>query len=178
DDTLVLETFRDIAADDALGQTLDDSRFSDTRFADEHGVVLGTSGQDLDDAADFVVAADDRIELVLGRQFGQVAAIAFQGFVGCLRVGGGDALVAADLLHGPHQPVARNAEFLENAAGGAGVVAHYQEQVLYGNKVVFEALGLVLGLGKEAVQPPADVQLVRAAGRSGHARQLFQLALD
>ena len=35
-------------------------------LADEHGVVLGAPGEHLDDAADLVVAADDRVELALG----------------------------------------------------------------------------------------------------------------
>ena len=70
DDALVLEPLRHVAADDALGQPLDDGRLADARLADQDRVVLGAARQDLDDAADFLVAADDRIELALARRAG------------------------------------------------------------------------------------------------------------
>ena len=46
----------------------------DARLADEHGVVLGAPAEHLLHALDLDVAADQRIELVLHRRFGQVAA--------------------------------------------------------------------------------------------------------
>ena len=61
---------------------------ADTRLADEHGVVLGTSGQHLHDAADLGVAADDRVELALARPLGEVDAVLLQRLVRALRVGG------------------------------------------------------------------------------------------
>ncbi len=41
DDLLVLEPLRHVAADDALGQALDDGRLADARLADQHRIVLG-----------------------------------------------------------------------------------------------------------------------------------------
>ena len=64
---LVLQPFGHVAADDALGQALDDGRLADARLADQHRVVLGAPRQHLDDAADLLVAADDRVELALAR---------------------------------------------------------------------------------------------------------------
>ena len=63
DDALVLEALGHVAAHDALGQALDDGRLADARLADQHRVVLRPPRQDLDDAADLLVAADDRVEL-------------------------------------------------------------------------------------------------------------------
>ena len=60
---LALERFRHFAVDDALRQAFDDRGLADARLADQHRVVLGAALQDLDRAADFVVAADHRIEL-------------------------------------------------------------------------------------------------------------------
>ena len=100
---LVLEPFRHVAADDALGQAFDDGRLADAGLADQHRVVLGAPRQHLDDAANLLVAADDRIELALGGQLGQVAAVFFQGFVGRLGVLRGDALMAAHFLQGGHE---------------------------------------------------------------------------
>src|SRR5262245_32643831 len=44
-------------------------------LADEDRVVLGAAAEDLDDSADFLVAADDRVELTLAGELGQVAAV-------------------------------------------------------------------------------------------------------
>ena len=96
DDALVLEAFGHVAADDAAGEAFDDRRLADAGLADEHRVVLRAARQHLDDAADFLVAADDRIELALARQLGQIAAVALERLVGALRVLARHALRSAD----------------------------------------------------------------------------------
>ena len=65
DQLLVLELVGHVAADDALGQAFDDGGLADAGFADQHRVVLGAAAEHLHDAADFVVAADHRVELAL-----------------------------------------------------------------------------------------------------------------
>ena len=82
DDLLVLETLGHVLADDALGEAFDDRRLADARLADEHRIVLGAAREHLDDAADLLVAADDRIELALARELGEVAAVALERLVG------------------------------------------------------------------------------------------------
>ncbi len=64
-----------LAVDDALGQALDDGGLAHAGFADEHRVVLGAALQDLDGAADLVVAADHRIELAGAGALGQVQGV-------------------------------------------------------------------------------------------------------
>ena len=86
DDPLVLEGLRDVAADDPLGQTLGDRGLADAGLADQDRVVLRPTTEDLDDAPDLVVPADDRVELArpgLGRQ---VAAVLLEGRVRSLRI--------------------------------------------------------------------------------------------
>ena len=58
------------------------------------GLFLVRRRQHLDGAADFLVAADHRIELAVARQFGQIAGIFLQRVIGVLRRGavGGAAL--------------------------------------------------------------------------------------
>ena len=68
-----------VAVDDHLGEALDDRRLADAGLAQQHGVVLGAAGEDLDHALDFILAADDRVELALPGQVGQVAAEGVQG---------------------------------------------------------------------------------------------------
>ncbi len=91
-DLLVLEPLGHVLADDALGQAFDDRGLADARLADEHRVVLGAPRQHLDDAADLLVAADDRVELALAREIGEIAAVAGEGLVGGLGVLAGHAL--------------------------------------------------------------------------------------
>ena len=62
-DALVEQRLGHVAGDDALGQALGDGRLADARLADQRRVVLGPAAQDLDDALDFLLAADDRVDL-------------------------------------------------------------------------------------------------------------------
>src|SRR4029077_15486041 len=73
---LVLETLRHVAIDDAVGKALDDGGLANAGLADQHWVVLGAAGKNLDGAPDLLVAADYRIELALGGGFGEVAGVA------------------------------------------------------------------------------------------------------
>ena len=63
DDVLVRSALGHVAGDDALREPLDDGGLAHARLADQHRVVLRAPRQHLDDAADLLVAADDRVEL-------------------------------------------------------------------------------------------------------------------
>ena len=71
---LVGEEVRHVAVDDLLREAFDDRGLADAGLANQHRVVLGAAAQHLLHALELVVAADQRIELVLHRRFGQVAA--------------------------------------------------------------------------------------------------------
>ena len=117
DDALVLEALGHVAADDPLGEPLDDGRLADARLADEDRVVLRPARQDLDDAADLLVATDDRVELAGPRLGGQVAAVLLERRVGALRVLGGDPLAAADALERLQDRLATGARGARAAPG-------------------------------------------------------------
>ncbi len=99
-DRAVFEHGRHVALDDALGQAFGERGLADAGFADVQRVVLAAAAQHLDRALDFLVAADQRIDLALAgelvevvREFGQriaarlVAALAFAtGFGRCGRL--------------------------------------------------------------------------------------------
>ena len=92
------ERFRDIARDDPPRQAFSDGGLAHAGFADEDRVVFAATTQDLHDTADFVIAADHRVDfsgLGAGRQVG---AVFFQRLVFPFRVGIGDFLGAADFL--------------------------------------------------------------------------------
>ena len=58
-----------VARRDALGEAFDDGGFADARFAGQDRIVLPPAHQNVDDLADFVVAAKDRVHLA-GLGFG------------------------------------------------------------------------------------------------------------
>ena len=76
---LVLEAFGHVGLDDPQGQPFGDGRLAHARLADQHGVVLRPPGKDLHHAADFLVAADHRIELALPGPLDQIDAVTLQG---------------------------------------------------------------------------------------------------
>ena len=82
-DLLVLERLGHVAADDRLGEALDEGGLADAGLADEDRVVLGAAGQHLHDPLDLLLAPDDRVELALARGLG----------VGCGRTGRAPASV-------------------------------------------------------------------------------------
>ena len=75
DQALALQTLGHVAVGDAPGEALDDGGLADARLADQHRVVLRAPAEHLDDAADLVVAADDRIDLAVAGALGEVLAV-------------------------------------------------------------------------------------------------------
>ena len=177
DDALVLEPLGHVAADDPLGEPLGDGRLADAGLADEDRVVLGPARQDLDDAPDLVVAADDRVELAgpcLGRQ---VAAVLLERGVGALRVRRRDPLAAADALERLEQRLATGGVALEQGLALATDLGDREQEVLGRDVLVAEARGL--GLGQLDDAPGARIERQRAAldpGAPGEDRR--QLAAE
>ena len=98
---LVLQRLRHVAIDDAQRQPFGDRRLADAGLADQHRIVLGAPRQHLDGAADFVVAADDRIELAgagVGRQVARVFLQRVIALLGARRIGGA---ALADIVDRP-----------------------------------------------------------------------------
>ena len=172
DDPLVLEAFGHVAADDAAGQAFDDGGLADAGLADEHRVVLRAARQHLDDAADLLVAADDRIELALARQLGQVAAVALERLVlafGVLVVTRCEprTLVSAAKILSRVRPRSR-----QQLRGGraAGLGGDGEEQVLGADELVLQPLGLGLRQVGDELEPRREARL-RAAVGLRHLRQ-------
>src|SRR4029453_13436515 len=96
DDFLVLQAFRYVVAHDTLGEPFNHGGLAHTGLADEHRIVFRAPGQHLDDAPDFLVAADHRIELALSPQLSQVATVALERLIGGFWILTGHALRTAD----------------------------------------------------------------------------------
>ena len=106
---LVLQAFRHVAVDDAQRQALDDGGLADAGLADQHRIVLGAARQHLDGAADFLVAADHRIELAVARGLGEIAGIFLQRVIGVLGRGAIGGAALAQRLDGGVEILRRDA---------------------------------------------------------------------
>ncbi len=84
DEALVAERFRDVAGDDAAGEAFDDGGLADSGLTDEDGIIFRAAAEDLDDAANLLIAADDGIELTFARELGEVFGVALEGLEFCL----------------------------------------------------------------------------------------------
>ena len=73
EDPLVGEESRHLAADNSLGQALDQRRLANAGLADQHGVVLGAAAKDLHRASKLGLATNQRIKSALGGHLGQIA---------------------------------------------------------------------------------------------------------
>jgi len=145
DDAFLLEALRHVAPDDALSEAFHHGRLADARLADQHRVVLGAPRQDLDDAADLIVAPDDRVQLAIARVLGQVAAVLLQRLVGGLGVLRGHPLAAADALQRLKDRLVVGPGSFHDALRVAAGLGRSEEQVLRRDVLVLEALCLVLG---------------------------------
>ncbi len=74
----VLQHFRNVALDDALGEALGDRRLADAGIADIERVVLRAAAEHLDGAVDLGLAADQRIDLAGPRLLVEVDAVGGQ----------------------------------------------------------------------------------------------------
>ncbi len=176
DDLAVLQTLRDVAADDPLRQPLDDGGLAYARLADQDRVILGAAAEHLDHPADLLVAADDRVELAPPRQGGQVPAVLLQRLIRCFRVLAGDPLPATHLLQGVEHLVLGRAVAPQDLPGWALglLVRQRQQEVLGGQEVVLQPLHL----GVRLLEDTAELGRERRLGGAVQARHPGQLGLD
>jgi hypothetical protein len=134
---LVFQAFRHVAIEDAQRQALDDRGLADAGFADQHRIVLGAAGQHLNGAADFLVAADHRIELALARGLGQVAGIFLQRVIGVFGRRGIGGTALAQRLDRRIEVLRRDAALAEDGASLAALLEREtQQQPLDSDKAV------------------------------------------
>ena len=161
---LSLQPLGDVAGHDALGQALDDGGLADAGLADQHGVVLGAAREHLDDAADLLVAADDRIELALARDLGQVARVALRAPGTCPRGSGRSRAGCRARRRARGRCASGVTPAAARTRGGAAglLLGDGDQQVLGRDVLVLEPLGLVLraidhaleALARRTVRPP------------------------
>ena len=152
DDALVLEHFGHVAGNDALREAFDDGGLAYAGLADEHGIIFRAAGKNLDHAADFFVAADDRIELAAAGLLGQIAGVALERLILGFGILVGDFLRAADRSQRLQNRVIGGAVAGENLLRGVLLeVRDGQQQVLGGDVFVLEVGGFFESLLQQLV---------------------------
>ena len=86
DKRLALQGLGDVASHDAAGQALNNRSLADARLTNQHRIILRPARKHLDDAPDFLIAPDDRVDLALARPRGEVGGVLFQRLELVLRV--------------------------------------------------------------------------------------------
>ncbi len=170
DELLVLQRRGHVACDDALGEAFDDGGLADAGLADQHRVVLGAAGQDLDDAADLLIASDHRVEFAVLGGGGQVGGILLQRLVGAFRVRTGDLRAAADGRHGLAQRFGGDAVAFQDLGGLVRLRGRDADEQMFGGDVfVAHLLHFLFGLRQRGGQLTADLRL--RGGRPADLRQ-------
>ncbi len=165
------QAFGHFVVDDALGQAFDDGGLAHAGFADQHRIVLGAALQHLDGAADFLVAADDRIKLAAFGTRGQVDAVLLQSLPVFLGIGIGHRLAAAQSQDGLLELGFIGAGGFQGAPGRTAVAGNGQQKPFAGDELILMLLRQFVGLVEQARQFVADRHL---AVLTGDFRQLIQ----
>jgi hypothetical protein len=152
---LVLQTFRNVAPHDTLGEPLDDGSLPDPRLTDEDWVVLRLPRENADDPADLLVPPDHRIHFSAAHRLNQVDTVFLERLKGGLRILRSHPLVPADPLHRLEDPIPGDSSKLSKRTflmlcvlirlNGA------DEEVLDRDVFVFQGLGRLFRSGQDIV---------------------------
>ncbi len=143
-------------------------------LADQHRVVLGAALQHLDGAADFLVAADHRVELALAGALGQVERVLGERAALRFGVGAVHALAAAYRVDRGFEALAGQPVVLGQLADVGLAVGHRQQEEFARDELVIALEGLLLGRLQQPGQIGADLHHIVAL----HLRQALEGTLD
>src|SRR6266704_2288042 len=167
---LVLERFGHFAVDDALRKALHDRRLAHAGLADQNRVVLGAALQDLDHAADLVVASDHRVELARAGALGQVERVFFERLALAFGFGARYRFSAAHGVDGLLDRLLVPAVLLQQPARLALVFRPREEEKIRGDELVAALLRFAVGEIENTVQLARDLNLSAVAFDLGQPR--------
>jgi hypothetical protein len=178
EDALVGEETGNVAVGDALCEAFDDGGFADAGLADEDGIVLGAAAEDLNDALQFLIAADEGIELGIHGGLGEVA-----GELGEERGFAIALLLWGLFLGGTGELFADGEEFqttlVQDLGGEALLFAQEPEEEMLGADVlVREALGFFGGVGEHALAFVTERKIDRSGDLFADRGVAFDLFTD
>src|SRR5690606_20863420 len=134
--------------------------FTDPGLADEDGVVLGTPLKDLDSATNFVVPANDGVELATSGALGQVGGVFIERFAIGFTFGVGYRFASADRFDGGFQRLALQTGFAQYPPCLTLVVDKGKQEQLAGDVCVATTGGLFVGTREHRLQVPADLNVL------------------
>ena len=141
DEGLAAQGFGHVARNHALCQAFHDGGLTDAGLTNQHGVVLGTAGKHLHDAANLRVAADDRVKLARAGNSGQVGTVLFERLEGAFGVGGVHGAVSSDGGDGLCNELCGSAELVHCFSGAIGSAGDAEQNHFGRNVGISEALG-------------------------------------
>ena len=77
-DFFSLKFIRYVSVHNFLSQSFNNRRFTNTRFSDEDGIVLGSTIEDFDDADDFFITSNDWVNISVTGNFCDIDSIFIQ----------------------------------------------------------------------------------------------------
>ena len=159
---LVFEPFRHVAAHDPVRQPFHDRGLADTRFSDQHRIVLRPARKNLNRTADLVIAPDHGIELILRGSRGQVTSIFFQrfkrGFGGII----GHPLISAYRFQRGENGIFINPKSFEQSGALLVGVDQCKKQMFHADVIIFHAFRNLFRLDKRLAEIARRVGLLRS----------------
>ncbi len=177
-DALVFQTFGDVAAHDALREAFDDCGLADAGVADEHGIVFGAAREHLDDAANFVVASDHRIEFSAFGFEREIAPVPFERFVRAFGILAGHALIATHVAQRGEQFVLGDPGVAEQRSDGAAGLRHRKEHVFDRRVIVLQRARFALGRVHHARKLAGNRYLRVLGARTREPREVRDRVVD
>ena len=172
-----LEAVGHVAIGDAQREAFRDRGLAGAGLADQGGVVLGTPGEDLDGAADLLVAADDGVELALACGPGEVAGELFHGVVGAFGPRAVGTLAAPQGFDRRVERLRGHPCSLQGLACGTLREGKRGQQALDGDVGISGLVGELFG----AVEHPYGIIVQPRRGlrsAAGHRRDLRKARID
>ena len=167
DHGVVFQRLRNVRLDDSQREAFRDGGLAHARLADEHRVVLGSAGKDLDHAADLIITADDRVQLAFPGALAKVDPVAFQSGEFGLGVLVRHPLRATQRREGREEFFGRNLRHFQDFLRLGRNHRASQKQVLGRNEFVLHFLGLGLRGLEQILQIAAQAHVAAADLRQG-----------
>src|SRR5690606_33049473 len=155
--TLALERLRHFIVDDALRQPVNNGRFAHAGLADEHRVVLGATLTNLYCATNFVIPADDRVQLAMPCTFGEVGGVFFQRLTVLLARWIGHRFAATHRFDGGFKRLALQPGLAQNAPGFTLVVNHGKQEEFARDVFITSLMCFLFGTYERGLQITADL---------------------
>src|SRR5205807_2580152 len=158
--TLVAQSFRNVARNDSLREAFYDRRFADPGLTDKDRIIFGATRENLNRPPYFIITPDHRIEFALARQIRKVARVLGQRLIIRFGILIGDARAAACLFYRFQQVVAADAMLTQNLSGlTIFFICNRQQQMLSRDVLILHLLGALLRGGEDLRQTRTEVLL-------------------